>query len=192
VTQILGVTEPADVFGEGDMTGVRHRAREQLLNRLLAVRQELARDPARAGDPSIRYEMEFGIPELLLKTLVSGRGRDRRPSPRARDHAMRSAVSYIEAFGKEPITVRDLCEATRVSERTLQYAFLECYGVTPKSYLQAIRLHGARRELKQSDPSTTKVTDIAFNCRFWHMGHFAADYRKQFGELPSQTLKARA
>ncbi|MCK5375915.1 MAG: helix-turn-helix domain-containing protein, partial [Acidobacteria bacterium] len=33
------------------------------------------------------------------------------------------------------------------------------------------------------------VTDVANNWGFWHMGQFAADYRKMFGELPSQTLQ---
>jgi AraC-like DNA-binding protein len=32
------------------------------------------------------------------------------------------------------------------------------------------------------------VTGIAFKCRFGNLGHFAADYRRAFGELPSDTL----
>lgn len=31
--------------------------------------------------------------------------------------------------------------------------------------------------------------DVANNWGFWHMGRFAADYRKFFGELPSETLQ---
>ena len=33
-----------------------------------------------------------------------------------------------------------------------------------------------------------KVADVANEWGFWHMGGFAADYRKLFGELPSTTL----
>jgi AraC family transcriptional regulator, ethanolamine operon transcriptional activator len=32
------------------------------------------------------------------------------------------------------------------------------------------------------------IGDIANTWGFWHMGQFAADYRRQFGELPSETL----
>ena len=33
------------------------------------------------------------------------------------------------------------------------------------------------------------IRDIANRYGFWHMGQFAADYKKLFGELPSKTLK---
>jgi len=33
------------------------------------------------------------------------------------------------------------------------------------------------------------VADVANRHGFWHMGQFAKDYRKTFGELPSETLK---
>lgn len=45
------------------------------------------------------------------------------------------------------------------------------------------------RHLWHSRPSQVRVTDIANDWGFWHMGQFAADYRELFGELPSQTLK---
>jgi AraC-like DNA-binding protein len=85
--------------------------------------------------------------------------------------------------------VGDLCRETGASERTLEYAFREHFGVTPKAYLQAVRLHQVRGELRAANPAFARVSDVANRWGFWHMGQFAADYRKMFGELPSQTLK---
>jgi AraC family ethanolamine operon transcriptional activator len=64
--------------------------------------------------------------------------------------------------------------------------------VTPKAYLQAERLKRVRRGLREADARTAQVTDVANAWGFWHMGQFAADYRKLFGELPSQTLNWQA
>ena len=60
----------------------------------------------------------------------------------------------------------------------------------PKQYLHARRLAGVRRELRLA-PSEVRVVDVANRWGFWHMGRFAADYRKQFGEQPSETLRRR-
>jgi AraC family ethanolamine operon transcriptional activator len=104
-----------------------------------------------------------------------------------RQRAVERVRAYVDAYPNDPSSVADLCGAARVSQRTLQYAFLENVGVTPKAYLQAIRLNGVRRELRRSGP-TAKVADIANRWGFWHMGQFAADYRKLYAELPSDTL----
>jgi AraC family ethanolamine operon transcriptional activator len=105
-----------------------------------------------------------------------------------RDRAVRRAVAYIEENAQEPIHLRDLCLITGASERTLRYGFLERYGVSPKAYLQAFRLNGVRKKLRRADPASTKVAEIANHWGFWHMGKFAADYRRLFGELPSETI----
>ncbi|MGI9516102.1 MAG: helix-turn-helix domain-containing protein, partial [Pirellulaceae bacterium] len=97
------------------------------------------------------------------------------------------AGSYIRKFADENIRVVDLCRAARVSQRTLEYAFQEKYGVNPKSFLLALRLNNVRRELRAAQDGQ-KIVDIANRWGFWHMGQFAADYRKHFDELPSQTL----
>ena len=73
----------------------------------------------------------------------------------------------------------------------MQYAFAEKYGISPKAYIRAIRLNKARKELLASDPAQFKVADIANRFGFWHMGQFAADYRRHFGELPSKTLSGK-
>ena len=87
------------------------------------------------------------------------------------------------------IDVGDICAAAQVSQRTLEYAFIERFGVIPKAYLKIYRLNSVRRQLRLGTPQTDKVSDIANEWGFWHLGQFAADYRAQFDELPSQTLQ---
>ena len=50
------------------------------------------------------------------------------------------------------------------------------------------RLDGARRELRTGRADTVIAT-VANRWGFWHMGKFAADDRRSFGELPSETLR---
>ncbi len=88
-----------------------------------------------------------------------------------------------------PITLTDLCEKLKTSQRSLYYAFEESFGLPPMQYLKILRLHDVRRALKSADPQTSKVTTIAGGYGFWHMGQFSTDYRIMFGESPSTTLR---
>ena len=63
----------------------------------------------------------------------------------------------------------------------------EEFGVTPSKYIKSRRLAGVQSELVKIG-SGAVISDVANNWGFWHMGSFASDYRKQFGELPSETL----
>lgn len=86
-----------------------------------------------------------------------------------------------------PLTVSDLCAYAGVSAPTLYRGFMERFGVSPKRYLQCRMLAGIREELRRSGPPV-KVHHVANRWGFWHMGQFARDYQRQFGELPSETL----
>jgi AraC family ethanolamine operon transcriptional activator len=105
-----------------------------------------------------------------------------------RSHAVRRARDFIDAHAGEPPPIQTVCQVAGVSWRTLNYGFREIFGVTPKEYLQATRLDGVHKELQQHQPDAT-ITDIANDWGFWHMGQFAADYKRQFGELPSETAR---
>lgn len=99
-----------------------------------------------------------------------------------------SALAYMADHLAERIHLRDLCRAAGVSPRTLGYLFLRTYGETPMAYLKRQRLGQARRLLLHADPANQTVAEIARRCGFGHMGQFALDYRKETGELPSETL----
>ncbi len=99
----------------------------------------------------------------------------------------------IEAFFNNPpepnIKVMDLCRIARVSERTLLRLFKVRFGISPKTYINMVRLNGLHRDLKKTGMGKVKIVEIANRWGFWHMGQLAKDYKKMFKELPSETLK---
>ena len=100
------------------------------------------------------------------------------------------AVEYMHRHAGEPLTVRAVARAARVSSRALQHSFARHLGTSPQAYLHYCRLDGARAELLAAEPGTVTVRQVAANWQFSNAGRFAADYRRQFGEAPSTTLRS--
>lgn len=108
-----------------------------------------------------------------------------------RQRLMQRVKSYLnEADLSAPLTIDEICAAVHVSRRTLQYAFSECLGMSPKHYIKAIRLNQIRRALLQSGQQQT-IAEIAFEHGFFHLGQFGQDYKHLFGEKPQQTRGRR-
>ncbi|MEQ8165776.1 MAG: helix-turn-helix domain-containing protein, partial [Alphaproteobacteria bacterium] len=76
-----------------------------------------------------------------------------------------------------------------VSARSLFAGFRAYRGQGPMAFLKQVRLERARAELAAADPGRARVIDIALKWHFSHMGRFAADYGRRFGEAPSVTLR---
>ena len=157
---------------------------------LRRIFRAVAADRSALARPGFRRDVETEVPKLLLKSLFSGQASSRRRSSAVRSRVARQALALIVEASDAPLTVREVCRSVGVCERTLRYAFQEQLGVSPKQYLQLVRLDRVRRDLRLAAPSI-KIADIANRWGFWHMGQFAADYRRQFGELPSETLARR-
>jgi AraC family ethanolamine operon transcriptional activator len=111
-----------------------------------------------------------------------------RNSAATRTRIARRAEEYLRARLTEPLTVSELCEAVGTSERILQLAFLERFGMSPRQLLKALRLNGVRRELLEST-SSTSVTSVALDWGFLHLGRFSVAYREMFGETAIATLR---
>ena len=112
----------------------------------------------------------------------------RRPSRRS--HALvEQAEALAFADRDEPLQIATLCRSLAVSERTLRKAFHKAHGVAPCRHLRMLRLAWARRALLSADGKFATVTEIATSFGFVELGRFSVEYRKTFGESPSQTLQ---
>ena len=188
VSQSVGFLDVEKLLNGNDVIFVKPQAMTELLRTLHRISRELREFPTKLETASLTYELEFNLTRNLLTALSYSRDKMPQPTMRMRDVALKRVEDYLEEFPHIPHTVRDICQVANVSERTLEYAFRERFGIPPKSFLLALRLNGVRRELKDPDTMSTTITDLATRWGFWHMSQFAADYRRFFGELPSATF----
>ncbi len=139
-----------------------------------------------------RPEAEHTGHRLLIDALLSAAPvRDAGGGGTGRDRLVRSAEDFMMAHLDRPLMAANLCAALDVSERTLRYAFRDRFGLSPMAYFKAQKLNAVRHALKAAAPGRLTVHGAARRWGFDHTGHLAADYRRLFGELPSQTLTAR-
>ena len=90
----------------------------------------------------------------------------------------------------DPVGAIDLCRELEISDRTLRLAFRERYGLGPMAFYKGLRLNAVRSRLMAAQP--VAVAAVARELGFHHLGNFAADYRKLFGERPSETDPSRS
>jgi AraC family ethanolamine operon transcriptional activator len=110
------------------------------------------------------------------------------PTVAARRQLVNLACELMLAQPDEPLSMLALCGKVGASRRKLTYCFQDVLGTSPMQYLRAVRLNGVRRALRAGEAAA--VQDAAARWGFFHMGQFSLDYKKQFGELPSATLRA--
>lgn len=108
----------------------------------------------------------------------------------AAPRSVKRVLERIEANPEFPLTIKELADDAGVSVRALQKSFHDLMGCSPMAYLREIRLNRARKELANADPAAgASVTEIALDWGFTHLGRFSVEYRRRFGESPSQTLR---
>jgi AraC-like DNA-binding protein len=102
----------------------------------------------------------------------------------------RRAAAFIQEDRRKSISLADLCRAAGVPERALRQGFGELYGVSPMAYLRMVRMHAAREELSRTECERS-IAEVALECGFTHFGRFSVDYRRTFGQTPSETRNRR-
>ena len=114
------------------------------------------------------------------------------PSPAAGVRPVSRAVELLLGNPAHPWTVTELAVEVSLSVRSLQDGFRRSLDTTPMAYLRRLRLEKVHEELVAAEPDSVRVTEVAARWGFVHLGRFAAAYRSQFGERPSDTARSAA
>lgn len=132
--------------------------------------------------------MQQDVIAAFCRSLSLPLSAPRRVKASLRQRGLNRAIEYLRTADTALVTVADLCTAASVTERTLQYAFRESFGLSPLGFLHLRRYHAARRDLLAADSRMSTVQEIAQYNGFYQMGRFAVRYKSLFGESPSQAL----
>jgi len=188
---LCGFPELAKLIEHREMVECEPAKMHALRKLLMYICSAIGNQPDRLQhDTRLQNLISYQVPYHLAKALMTSTVHKVKVTTDNRNKTIKNAIDYIHSSTDIVISIQRLCQETGINKRTLERAFLDKYGMTPKSYLQSLRLNDAYKILLHSDPKTTKVTDVALSLGYWHMSQFAADYRHQFGELPSTTLKS--
>jgi len=139
--------------------------------------------------PEVARAIEQDLIHVLVTCLTTVGAR---PDGFAARHHAAIMVRFEEILAghlSQPSTIPEFCELIGVSDRTLRSCCAEFLGMSPIRYVLLRRLREVRSALRDGDPDTVNVAEVAHRFGFAQLGRFAGTYRAIFGETPSTTLQ---
>ena len=94
------------------------------------------------------------------------------------------SIEYIRNNLSNKITIADLRKLTGYSERSLQIVFKKELNQSPFEYIEEQRLLKAK-ELIEKHKRSKKISAIAQDVGFFHLGRFSVNFKQRFGISPS-------
>ncbi|WP_229680612.1 AraC family transcriptional regulator [Marinobacterium zhoushanense] len=95
-------------------------------------------------------------------------------------------IDYIRSNAKNDLHIEDIEWVAGVSRNKLYADFKVHFGEPPTAYLKRVRLEGVRNDIIASCGHES-ISNLAMNWGFSHLGRFSSEYKKLFGETPSDT-----
>lgn len=93
--------------------------------------------------------------------------------------------AYVRAhLADDTLSVSFLAQEFAMSESTLLRQVTRLTGLSPKQYLQEVRLHAAREMLENKTYSS--VAQVSDKVGYAHVRTFTRSFRERFGKLPSE------
>src|SRR5260370_22330757 len=138
--------------------------------------------------PEVARAIEQGVMQALV-TCLAAKARD---DGAARRHHTGIMVRFEEVLAgrpNRPLHMSELCRLIGVSDRTLRSCCADFLGISPARYMLLRRLKAVRIALRDADPATASVAEIAGGCGFTELGRLSGAYQTAYGESPSITLR---
>jgi AraC family ethanolamine operon transcriptional activator len=186
----LGLPEPANFIPKGEVCACDPEAIYQIQDLLISICRVVKSTSGRGAPHLMTNTLKCQLTRDLLLALAFSKGiKPKKRQFQRRKMLVEEVMNTVNADLSTPKTISELCKITEVGERTLRNVFYEQFSVSPKKFINSYRLNKVKNALNRFESSDFNVSDIANAYGFWHMGQFARDYHRLFGELPSETQK---
>ncbi len=164
--------------------GEAARGLVELEGRLLAF---ISDDPGVLSNPVIAAQVRSDLLRAVEECFAHLQPEQEPLSRNRREEVVYQAVQHARQ-SRKPVSAFELAQSSGVSQKALESSFKQVMGITPGKYLVISRLNEAHHALASGEKGKTTVTEIANAHGFSHVGRFTRNYKRIFGELPSQTL----
>lgn len=103
------------------------------------------------------------------------------------DEVVAQAQQWLQVNLQSPVSIAQLAAHSQLSARTLHRRFKRATGMSPQTYLQSIRVAGAKELLRHSNLT---VGDIAWQQGLQDVSYFSQLFRRHSGMSPLQYRNA--
>ena len=138
------------------------------------------------------HEIRTDLEQILIKSLLLAQPHNysheiyKKYSEQDPEY-FKIALDYIHHNICDPIDIDDLEKITGISRKILANIFKKKLNITLQSYIRYYRLQCIYNDLSKSNKDTN-ITSIALKWGISHLGRFSGEYKKLFGESPSNTI----
>jgi len=133
--------------------------------------------------------LQFLVSEVALSVFddCAGPSKDAERFLKLNDYRIRRAVSYMREHVDQPLGLADVASKVGLSRSRFFDLFGACTGLSPKHYLDMLRMETAIAGLSSSRRS---IAEVAANCGYSAHSHFTRFFVKQIGVTPSEYRRA--
>lgn len=120
---------------------------------------------------------------LIAARLTHSDERELRTSPGQNQAALGGAMTYIESYLAERLTVEAIARMANLPTRSLMRLFRKQVGISVADFIQSRRVARARQLLQQEGRT---CAEIAFECGFGSVQHFNRIFRRYEKTSPTE------
>jgi len=102
---------------------------------------------------------------------------------------VRSAISYMESFYADPISLDDIADKVHISKNECCRCFKRVVGISPIDYLIRLRIFFAAKILYKNPLSVDSISELAMQCGFNNTSYFNRAFKKYFECTPTEYVK---
>jgi AraC-like DNA-binding protein len=128
--------------------------------------------------------------EIFYRLLMTPSGRQLRDFALAdtTSHRITTAVNFIKDNYSSTLSIKQLADLSRMGVSTFHHHFKTLTGMSPGQLQKQIRLHQARTKLLSSERD---IASVALSVGYESQSQFSREFRRLFGQSPSEVLKRR-
>jgi AraC-like DNA-binding protein len=155
-------------------------------DRNVLYQSDLASSLGEVHSMILRGEKEFVKEELLFflfgQLIAEASGAVSACTAEEPLAAVRAVCEYLEANFSSAVSLNDLSACTDLSKYHLLRSFTRVKGISPYSYLEAVRINAAKKLLEQGLP----LVEVSMSTGFGDQSHFTNYFKRLTGITPGQ------